>query len=136
MTLKIFGYGFSPILGAVCGLLCLATLPARAADCGNAQTQIEINLCAAESYKHADKDLNEIYRIALKKLKAENPSKIERFKEVQRAWIKFRDLNCKYKYDLYEGGSMAPAVHSECMTELTQVRTNEIPALFDNWPKN
>ena len=35
---------------------------ALADDCANANTQIEMNTCAAEQYKAADAKLNETYR--------------------------------------------------------------------------
>lgn len=36
-------------------------------DCANANTQIEMNTCAAEQYKAADAKLNETYQNALKR---------------------------------------------------------------------
>ena len=49
-------------------LTCAALLlsgQALADDCANANTQIEMNTCAAEQYKAADAKLNETYQNAL-----------------------------------------------------------------------
>lgn len=51
-------------------LTCAALLlsgQALADDCANANTQIEMNTCAAEQYKAADAKLNETYQNALKR---------------------------------------------------------------------
>lgn len=51
-------------------LTCAALLlsgRALADDCANANTQIEMNTCAAEQYKAADAKLNETYQNALKR---------------------------------------------------------------------
>lgn len=51
-------------------LTCAALLlsgQALADDCANANTQIEMNTCAAEQFKAADNKLNDTYQNALKR---------------------------------------------------------------------
>ena len=58
-------------------LTCAALLlsgQALADDCANANTQIEMNTCAAEQFKAADTKLNDTYQNALKR--AARPSAI------------------------------------------------------------
>lgn len=139
MHIQAFMRGFSPDMkraGVVLAMLCamiFAPPGAVAANCKDTQTQFDINRCAAEAFHKADKDLNKIYQKALKKQRAVDASKIENFKNIQRAWIKYRDLQCGYASAVYEGGSMAPAVQSGCMEELTKQRIQVIPHLFGEW---
>jgi uncharacterized protein YecT (DUF1311 family) len=46
--------------------------------------------------------------------------------ESERAWIKYRDLECKFQAVGYTGGSMYPLIFSSCMTDLTKKRTQEL----------
>lgn len=102
-------------------------------DCKDAQTQTDMNICADYAFKKSDEDLNATYKKALKMLQTSDASKLKKFKETQRAWIKFRDLNCDYAAKVYEGGTMARMAHASCMQELTEQRTKQIPHLFPEW---
>lgn len=37
----------------------------------------------------------------------------------------------RYEAGVYEGGSMAPMVHSSCLTQLTEARTKDLNTLPD-----
>ncbi len=102
-------------------------------DCKNPQTQTDMNICSDLAYKKADEELNVTYKKALKILEGSDAAQIEKFKETQRSWIKYRDLNCDYAVSGYEGGTIAPLIYATCMTELTQERTKQIPQLFGEW---
>lgn len=103
-------------------------------NCESPQTQTDMNICSSLSYKEADIKLNETYRKAIKMLENYNEEgRLEEFKNIQRAWIKYRDLNCSYASDLYKGGSIVPLIHATCMEQLTEERTKRIPELFAEW---
>jgi uncharacterized protein YecT (DUF1311 family) len=68
-----------------------AERPALADDCANANTQIEMNTCAAEQYKAADAKLNETYQNALKRAA---PTQRDLLKKAQISWITLRDADC------------------------------------------
>lgn len=55
-----------------------------------ANTQLEINLCDSDELSLADKELNQIYQAVLKKHES-NKKFIEKLKNSQRAWLKWRD---------------------------------------------
>lgn len=110
-----------------------ATPVALAANCKDPVTQTDMNICAAEAFKKADKKLNAIYQKALKKQRAADASRVEDFKNIQRAWLKYRDLHCGYASAVYESGSMQPMARSACMEELTKQRIEVIPNLFGEW---
>jgi uncharacterized protein YecT (DUF1311 family) len=80
-------------------------------------TQIEMNQCAANEYRAADRDLNAFY------------SKLEKTKELiaaERAWIVYRDAECAYQVKAVEGGSMAPMVQASCLADLTKQRLKQL----------
>ena len=54
----------------------------------------------------------------------------EQIKNVQRAWITFRDLQCHFESDGYEGGSMQPLVHLSCLYKLTRQRNTDLVAMI------
>ncbi|WP_259236807.1 lysozyme inhibitor LprI family protein [Aeromonas sp. BIGb0445] len=54
-----------------------------------------------------------------------------KLKSAQRAWLTFRDAQCRYEAGVYDGGSIAPLVHSSCLTNLTEQRTKDLIALLD-----
>ncbi len=97
--------------------------PVNAAECQAASTQAVMNLCAQADYLEADAKLNQVYQ-TVKGAQADNGKQSLGNAEV--AWIKFRDLDCAFERDRFEGGSMAPMVYSNCLTKRTQIRTAEL----------
>jgi uncharacterized protein YecT (DUF1311 family) len=97
----------------------------------NAQTQTEMNATAREHFARADADLNKTYQAVLKKVPdAESKQKL---KEAQRAWIASRDAEATRAADEVRGGSMAPTLRYETMTELTRQRIKQLePMLTSN----
>lgn len=114
-------------------LLCGLLLPAAAAgtdaaDCDNASTQAQMNACAAQDYTREDARLNTLYTALAHKL--DKPGRTELLK-VQRAWLKYRDLQCDHEARQVEGGSMQPMVRSACLAHLTQQRNQIIQSMLD-----
>ncbi|NEP09530.1 MAG: DUF1311 domain-containing protein [Symploca sp. SIO2C1] len=93
-------------------------------DCDNAQTQTEINACAALEAQAADKKLNEVYQQLQAKIQ-DSPQE-QRLIEAQQKWIKFRDADCEYAKSQYEGGSIVPTIEAACITRLTEQRTKDL----------
>jgi uncharacterized protein YecT (DUF1311 family) len=93
---------------------------ASAKDCAEALTQVEINQCSQEAFQKADAELNSKYREIVKRLDGAGGSEL--FREAQRAWLPFRDAECKFSASTYEGGSMQPMALSTCLEELTKKR--------------
>jgi uncharacterized protein YecT (DUF1311 family) len=106
----------------------LANNPSSA-SCENAQTQAQINQCAGSEASSADAKLNQVYRQLRTKLKGS--SQEQRLINAQQKWIAFRDADCKYAENQYEGGSFAPAARAFCITNLTQQRTKDLQAYLE-----
>jgi len=87
--------------------------------CSNAQTQAEMNDCAGKEYKAADAALNQVYRQLVSMLDDEEKSQL---KEVQTAWLKYRDLNCDFVADQYKGGTIRPTIHALACGDSTELR--------------
>ena len=97
--------------------LAIVALPDHALAACRANTQMELNQCAANEYKAADRDLNAYY------------SKLEKTNELvaaERAWIAYRDAECAYQAKAVEGGSMAPMIYSSCLADLTKQRLKQL----------
>lgn len=109
-------------------------------DCKNAETQADMNSCAAMDYEKADKQLNVVYKEALKsqadldKQSAEiNPDyvgAVQALKKAQRAWIDYRDGQCEGVGYQAVGGSMQPMLINGCEADLTNKRIKELQDLI------
>ena len=109
-------------------LLPALQLQAQTLDCDNAMTQMEINQCAAQALEQADQELNRVYTQYRAGLQAKD---WQALKQVQLAWIKFRDLDCKQVASIYEGGSMQPMVRSNCLAERTRERISHLEQMTE-----
>jgi uncharacterized protein YecT (DUF1311 family) len=97
-----------------------------ALDCQNHQTQTDMNQCASIDLGRETKKLNKTYNNFKAKL---NPTQKQQFKEVQLAWIKFKDLACQFESSGVEGGSAHSMVLDGCLTEMTRQRNKELEAM-------
>lgn len=105
----------------------LASGAAWADDCSNANTQTEMNQCAAAQYQAADKKLNETWQQALKRASGQQQ---ELLKKAQQAWISLRDADCAFLASGAEGGSMQPMLISQCMTDKSVEREAFLASLL------
>jgi uncharacterized protein YecT (DUF1311 family) len=90
----------------------------------HAQTQAGMNTQARAEFVQADAELNKTYEALLTKLP--DAGSKEKLKLSQRAWLAFRDAEAGFAADQVRGGSMAPTIRYETMTELTQQRIKQL----------
>jgi uncharacterized protein YecT (DUF1311 family)/sugar lactone lactonase YvrE len=93
----------------------------------HARTQAAMNAEARADFAKADAELNKTYGALLTKL-PDAESK-EKLKLSQRAWLAFRDAEAAFAADQARGGSMAPILRYETMTDLTLKRIKELEAM-------
>ena len=86
---------------------------------------VEMINCISAETKRQDVRLNENYNKLGSKLSANRKKALL---EAQRAWIKFRDANCRFYYDP-EGGSSARVAADECLLNATADRVRELKLL-------
>jgi uncharacterized protein YecT (DUF1311 family) len=89
--------------------------------CTNATTQGDMNQCAAQETKAADKELNSLYKQITARLK-DNAEAKQLLVKAQRAWIDFRDAECSFSASGVKGGSVYPMIQNDCITALTKAR--------------
>ena len=124
---------------ALAGTAALAAQPDEEIDCENAQTQFEMNQCAAREFAAADAKLNEQWAETSARMKAldadidrefdKQPGHFETLLEAQRAWLTFRDAHCRAESFLGRGGSVQPMLDAFCRANLTQLRTQQLREL-------
>jgi len=122
---------------ALLALTCLAT-PALAQDidCATTSVQMEMNFCAERDWQAADAELNRIYKAVMADMKAMDQSlppdlqgAAQTLRDAQRAWITFRDKNCRLAGYPMRGGSAEPLLIYGCLRQMTQDRSAELQAL-------
>lgn len=114
-----------------------SAIPAAADEpinCANANSTVEINYCADKAYEAADKELNAAYAAALKVVRSrdlEKPYDAKSFEEAvrsaQRAWVAYRDAECKgVVAQVWTNGTGSASAILGCMTDKTVQRTKEL----------
>ncbi|NEQ50226.1 MAG: DUF1311 domain-containing protein [Leptolyngbya sp. SIO3F4] len=92
-------------------------------DCGQMVTQLDMNQCAAENYQISDKALNQVYQDVRQELSDTAKSQLMTAEE---RWLVFRDAQCTFESDRFEGGSIAPLIQASCMEQITDNRIAEL----------
>lgn len=82
--------------------------------------------CIEEEMRLQDTKLNENYKALQSNLP---PARQQPLLEAQRAWIRYRDLNCAYYADPY-GGTLARVSGALCMLTMTAERALELERLL------
>ena len=112
-------------------------------NCANPQAQQEMNYCAGQDSERADAELNTVYRTAIADAQRADreyarvtagatgpgdggPGEEATLREAQRAWVSFRDAQCRMESFEARGGSMQPMLDSGCRATLTRARTAEL----------
>ncbi|SON57921.1 hypothetical protein HDIA_4380 [Hartmannibacter diazotrophicus] len=107
-------------------------------DCGNAQTQLEINDCVARDYDRADAELNAVWKKAIAEMKSidadlppEQSGAADALLKSQRAWIAYRDGQCEAAGFQFVGGSIRGSTVGGCLADLTRKRTAELQTFLE-----
>jgi uncharacterized protein YecT (DUF1311 family) len=105
-------------------LFCVLTaLTADPPGCDNATTTAAMQACESARYTQANQKLNEVYAQLIKKL---DPSKREKLRVAELAWIQFRDKNAAFMATAAEGGTLAPLIQLTTSTTMTEARAAEL----------
>jgi uncharacterized protein YecT (DUF1311 family) len=105
-------------------LIFIVAAPAFATDCAD-QTQLGLDKCADAAFRRADRALNDAYQTVLRRL-GDDAHKKSLITASQRAWIAFRDAECKFAVSSTENGTIYPMEDLLCLEEKTQKRAKEI----------
>ena len=121
--------------------LFLLAAAATALNCGDAQSQAEMTMCAARDYQVADKELNKQWPKTLAVMKEKDrypqpaydkgPSYSAALLASQRAWLAYRDAQCLADGYSARGGTMQPMLVYGCKARLTDERVGQLKAMAD-----
>ncbi len=97
-----------------------------AIDCNNANTQIDMNQCAARAATTAEQKLGRLMTSLAAQMPAENWKKLN---TLNKKWLDLRNEECQFEADFYaEGGSMNPMLVSSCVETQTKERIERLKA--------
>jgi uncharacterized protein YecT (DUF1311 family) len=96
--------------------------------CKGASTQKELNDCAADQFRRSDEELNRVYKRIFGRLESAHRAKLL---DAQRAWLRYRDLNCEAERD-FRGGSLGPTLQAFCLKSETESRTKELVRIYED----
>ena len=97
--------------------------PVFAGPCDDSQSSYDMATCLDRAYKAADQRLNTTYKVQRENLDAQGKTLL---RNAQRAWIKFRDEECRWTEDGSRGGAMASMLGLGCQTILTERRIKDL----------
>jgi uncharacterized protein YecT (DUF1311 family) len=104
-------------------LLAPGVFAADPPGCDNATTTAAMQACESARYTQANQKLNEVYTRLMKTL---DPSKREKLRVAELAWIQFRDKNSVFMASAAEGGTLAPLIQLTTSTAMTEARAAEL----------
>lgn len=83
--------------------------------------------CINAEFERQDARLNKAYKTLMAAMTAADstPERKKQLQAAQRAWIKFRDLNCDFYHDP-NGGTIAGVNANSCMMQMTADRAKEL----------
>ena len=91
--------------------------------CDSLLQQQPMNACYAEVAQRTTAKLDTLVRQLLQRLA---PSRRAGLQASQAAWIKYRDLECRWEEDAVDGGTVGPLIGGTCMIDLTWKRIDEL----------
>ena len=100
-----------------------------------AQTQLEMNQQAIESYQNTEKELNEIYKKILVEYKTDTIF-IENLNTAQKIWVSFREAELNVKFPDMENrhyGSVLPVCVNMYLEKLTRERINTLKIWLEGY---
>jgi uncharacterized protein YecT (DUF1311 family) len=104
-------------------LLLALSAPALALDCSRQETEGDARACSGQRLRDADRKLNSAYNTLLKRFDAKQQAML---RASEKAWLGYRDAQCRLVASGVEGGSAQPMVTADCLGDLTTARLKEL----------
>lgn len=115
---------------------------ARGCDDSNTAGMVE---CASRDAAAADAALNATWRRVLAAIRKDDadpdaasyrgrgdPTTGQALLDAQRAWLAFREKQCRAETLNFVGGTMRPAVDASCRATVTRARTRQLQAMVED----
>ena len=103
--------------------LVLSSVSAFAKDCNMEMSTNAIYQCEAENFSAEDARLNDIYKKLTAKLDAVAKKKLL---TAQRAWIAYKEADCKFSADEMRDGSYEKVILMGCLAGKTKERADAL----------
>lgn len=113
------------LLLAVCGTAAAADNPVLKKCMDGANTTADMVSCNVKEAKVQDTRLNKAYKTAIAALEGTRQQQLQ---DLQRLWIKYRDVNCAFAGSA-TGGTIDQVNGSGCVLDMTQTRAQELEDL-------
>lgn len=104
-------------------LLVFSSVSAFAKDCNEEMSTNAIYQCEANRLTTEDVRLNDNYKKLMSKLDKVGQKKLL---TAQRAWIAFKDADCKYNADEMRDGSFEKVLLISCLASMTKERADAL----------
>lgn len=95
---------------------------AHALNCSDPKNGREISICLGQEQTVVDTELNHVYQ----KLIKENTNHKKELINSEIAWIKFRDLECKFQSLSFQGGTEESREYTRTFIKLTKERIQHL----------
>lgn len=101
-----------------------------------AMDNMAVDQCDNTAMAASDVELNRIYNAIRSRLRSDgsatNQERLASLQAAQRAWITFRDANCRMIADQFLGGNGTIAMNKDCITNTTIARVKELAEVFQD----
>jgi uncharacterized protein YecT (DUF1311 family) len=97
------------------------------ADPRKRQTTFGLEACAEREIVKTDRRINASVAVIFKHLPDDFGRR--RFAEAERAWLRYRRLDCLSAADFYRGGSQSPVAFAQCVAQRNRAYLKEILAV-------
>lgn len=104
---------------------CAGQSGAKALNCDEAYTTVEINRCALQEFKQSERDLQRYYEKVIT-LNQNDETFIESITQSQSHWLMYRKGHCDSVYTYWRDGTIRSLQSITCKTQLTQERTLQL----------
>lgn len=116
-------------------------LAAASAGCGDRPNQTAMTICQRAAAERADAQMNrawaQVYQ-AMRRADRSDPPAARRsatgyaaaLLASQRAWLTFRDAQCRIESYEGRGGTMQPFAENQCLADVTVARTRQLHAML------
>ena len=120
-------------------LALLLVAGAQEPSCKDPVTQSDMTRCEIRRFEMADTWMNRQWKLTLAKMRDYDrtpegdgrPGYADQLLKAQRAWLAYRDEQCRSDGYRMRGGSAEPMLVASCRAELTQARTKQLEALVE-----
>ncbi|MFD1950516.1 lysozyme inhibitor LprI family protein [Sphingomonas arantia] len=119
----------------------LISLAAATAGCGDKPNQTAMTMCQQAVAAQADADMDRTWKQVYATMQQADRDRADEAKPTepgfaaallasQRAWLAFRDAECRIESYEWRGGTMQPFTAGQCLAAVTRQRTAQLRAML------